>query len=191
MIQLQWVERAQRTLPVEPTIEDQPASGLMLVGSPTARPAAVTISGPASEIAQLEHVTTEPISIGGLAVGRYERRVALVRPPPYAKYESEPFVTVSFEIAPQTVERSMSHLDIAVVGGVVRELRPSRVRVTLRGPLATLDAIDPQSVVPYVDVTTLSPAGGAQVVRVEVRGIPEGVELVDVEPRDVLATPAH
>jgi hypothetical protein len=54
-----------------------------------------------------------------------------------------------------------------------------------------LDALDAPSIVPYVDASTIDPAAGAQPVLVRVRGIPEGVELVGVEPEEVLATPAR
>jgi hypothetical protein len=190
-ITLQWADRIQRELPVQATLEGRPGPGLMMAGPPQVRPAAVSISGAAPEISPLDHVTTEPIAIGGLEVGRHERRVGLMRLPPHSEYEEDPEVTVVVEIAPQIAERNIPRLEVAVVGGNVRELRPSRVRVQLRGAPEVLDGMDPLGVVPYVDVSTLSPTGGAQSTPVRVRGIPDGVELVDVEPADVLATPTR
>lgn len=190
-IPLQWADRAERPLPVQPTIDGRPGPGLMLAGPPQVRPTTVTVVGPAPEISPLDHVTTDPITIAGLEAGRYERRVPLMRLPPHAEYEDEQAATVTFEIAPQIAERSLPRLEVAVVGGTAREVRPSRVRVRVRGAPATLDGMDAMQVVPYVEVGALDPSGGAQAVPVRVRGVPEGVELVDVEPADVLVTPTR
>ncbi len=190
-IPLQWADRSQRTLPVRPTIEGRPGDGLMLVDELQVRPQAVAVSGPAPEISPLDHVTTDPVMITGLPAGRHERRVPLMRLPPHAEYDGDGMANVVFEIAPQIAERSLPRLDVAVVGGVVRELRPSRVRVRLRGTPATLDAMDAMQVVPYVDVSELDSDRGTQSIPVQIRGIPDGAELVDIEPADVLATPAR
>jgi YbbR domain-containing protein len=190
-IALQWADRAQRTLPVQPTIDGVAGPGLMLAGAPQVRPSAVTVVGPAPEISQLDHVTTDPITITGLEAGRHERRVPLMRLPPHAEYVEDAMANVVVEIVPQVAERSLPRLDVAVVGGMVRELRPGRVRVRVRGAPAVLDAMDPLQVVPYVDVSQLEPSAGAQAVPVRVRGIPDGVELVDVDPADLLATPSR
>jgi YbbR domain-containing protein len=190
-IPLQWADRVQRRLPIQATLDGQPGPGLMLAGPPVVRPPTVTVSGPASEISPLDHITTGPITITGLEAGHHERRVPLMRLPPHSEYEGESMVTVVVEIRPEIAERTVPHLEIAVVGGTVRELRPGRVRVTLRGRPSALDALDPQSIVPYVDVAELPVGAGAQPVPVRVRGISDGIELVDVEPDDVLATPSR
>jgi YbbR domain-containing protein len=190
-IPLQWADREQRTLPVQPTLDGRPAPGLMLAGPPEVRPATAEVSGPAPEITPLDHVSTDPINLAALEVGRHERRVSLMRLPPHAEYLGESQVTVTLEIAAQIAERVVPRVDVVVVGGHVRDLRPGRVRVRLRGSPQTLDAMDAPSIVPYVDVSQLDPALGAQSVPVRVRGVPDGVELVGVEPPDVLALPAR
>lgn len=187
-IPLQWADRTERRLPVQPTLEGRPPPGLMLAAPPEVTPSAVSVTGPAPEISPLDHVTTDTVNLAALEAGRYERRVALMHLPPHSAYDDENTVVVSFEIVPQIAERSLPRLDVAVVGGTVRELRPGRVRVRVRGAPQALDAMDPLGVVPYVDVSELEPTGGAQSVPVRVRGIPAGIELVDVEPPDVLAT---
>ncbi|UJR79797.1 YbbR-like domain-containing protein [Sandaracinus amylolyticus] len=190
-IALQWADRAERRLPVHPTIDGRPAPGLMLAGPPEVRPPSAVITGPAPEISPLDHVTTDPIALAGLEAGRHERRVALMHLPPHAEYEGDAMVTVVVDIAPQVAERSLPRLEVAVVGGEVRELRPARVRVRVRGAPQVLDGMDALGVVPYVDVSELEPTAGGQSVPVRVRGIPDGVELVDVEPPDVLAMPSR
>jgi hypothetical protein len=133
---------------------------------------------------------TEPVPVGGLPAGRYERRVTITRLPGHVDVVGERTVTVFFELQPEVAERSVPRLEVAVIGGVVREVRPGRVRVTLRGPPRVLDAMDAPSIVPFVDVAPLDAAAGTQALPVRVRGIPEGVELVRVEPEEALVTPA-
>jgi YbbR domain-containing protein len=186
---LTWAERAQRTLPVEARLDGQPAQGLMLVGTPTVRPTTLTVRGPEPEVAQLDRILTEPISVAGLAEGRVERRVAIARLGNHVEVVDDTDVTVTIEIAPEIATRAVPRLEVAVVAGALRELRPARVRVTLRGPPQRLDGIDPQSIVPYVDASAIDPAAGTQSVLVRVRGIPDGVELAGVDPEEVLATP--
>lgn len=190
-IPLQWADRARRELPVQPTIDGRPAPGWMLAGPPQVRPAQIGVTGPAPEITPLDHIATEPWVLTGLPPGRHERRLSLMHLPTHAEYEGDPTVAVQIEIVPQIAERGVPRLEVAVVGGTVRELRPARVRVQLRGPPDVLDAVDPLGIVPYVEVSALSPSGGAQPVPVRVRGVPDGVELIDVEPAEILASPSR
>ncbi len=187
---LTWVDRTQRAFPVFARLEGRPDPGMMVIGEPTVRPATVVLRGPTPDLAGMDRIVTEPIQLAGLAAGRYERRVAIPRLPTHVQFVGDASVTVQFEIAPEIAERAIPRLDVATVGGPVRELRPVRVRVLLRGPPVLLDAIDPQSIVPYVDGSALDAEGGAQSILVRVRGIPDGVELAGVDPEEVLATPA-
>ncbi len=162
----------------------------MVVGDPTVRPATVVLRGPTPDLAGMDRLVTEPIPLAGLGAGHYERRVAIPRLPAHVQFVGDTSVTVQFELAPEIAERAIPRLDVATVGGVLRDVRPARVRVTLRGPPVLLDAIDAPSIVPYVDASALDPTLGAQSVLVRVRGIPDGVELSGVDPEEVLATPA-
>jgi YbbR domain-containing protein len=189
-VPLTWAERAQRVLPITARLDGRPPPGLMVVGDPTVRPSTVTVRGPEPDLAALDHVATEPIALAGLTEGRIERRVALARLGTHVELASDDDVTVQIELAPEIAERPVPRLDVAVVGGTLREVRPARVRVTLRGPPTLLDVIDAPSIVPYVDASAVDPAAGTQSVLVRVRGIPEGVELAGVDPEEVLATPA-
>lgn len=188
-VPLTWAERAERTLPVAPRLDGRPPAGLMIVGEPTVRPSTVTLRGPEADLATIERVSTEPIAAATLSEGRIERRVALTRLGTHVELQGEDHVTVVIDVAPEIAERGVPRLEVAVVGGTLREVRPARVRVTLRGPPERLDAIDAPSIVPYVDASAMDPAGGAQSVIVRVRGIPDGVELGGVDPEEVLATP--
>jgi hypothetical protein len=187
---LTWVERTQRAFPVSARLEGRPDTGMMVIGEPTVRPATVVLRGPTPDLAGMDRLVTDPIPLAGLGAGHYERRVAIPRLPAHVQFVGDASVTVQFEIAPEIAERAIPRLDVATVGGAIRDLRPARVRVILRGPPALLDVIDAPSIVPYVDGSALDPALGAQSILVRVRGIPDGVELAGVDPEEVLATPA-
>jgi hypothetical protein len=190
-VTLTWADRASRTLPVRARVSGRPDEGLMLVGDPSVRPTTLTIRGAAPDIAVLDVLRTEPIDVTGLPAGHHERRVEVELPAGHLELVDDPVVSVGVEIAPEIAERSIPRQEIAVTGGAIRELRPNRVRITLRGAPTVLDALDAPSIVPYVDASTIDPAGGTQPLLVRVRGIPEGVELVGIEPEEVLATPAR
>lgn len=188
-IPLTWARRGERSVPVVASFEGSPGAGLMMVGAPEVNPPSLTLRGAEPDLEMVERVATEPIALVELTAGVHERRVGLTRLPPHVENTGDSSVIVTFEIAQEMVERSIPRLDVAVVGGEVRELRPHRVRVILRGPPRVTDALDVSSIVPYVDATTLTAEGGAQPLAVRVRGIPDGVSLVRVEPTEVLATP--
>ncbi len=188
-IPLSWAQRASRTVSLVPAIEGSPDLGLMLMGTPTVRPTTTTLRGPEPDLATIERLMTDPVTVSGLPAGHYERRVGLVRLPGHVENAGETTVTVSFELSPEVAERSVPRLEVAVIGGVVREVRPARVRVTLRGPPRVLDAMDAPSIVPFIDVSALDASAGTQSVPVRVRGIPDGVELARVEPEEALVTP--
>ncbi len=186
---LTWAERAQRILPVQARLDGRPAAGLMVTGEPSVRPSTVTLRGPEPDLATIDRVLTEPIALATLSEGRIERRVALARLGAHVEIVGDEDVTVQVEIAPEIATRPVPRLEVAVVGGALRDVRPTRVRVTLRGPPTALDAIDAPSIVPYVDAAAVDPAAGTQSVLVRVRGIPDGVELAGVDPEEVLVTP--
>lgn len=188
-IPLSWADRGTRTVAIVPAMEGTPDPGLMLSGTPSVRPTTTMLRGPEPDLVAYERLMTDPVEIGGLPAGRYERRVGLLRLPGHVENVGETTVTVSFELSPEVAERSVPRLEVAVIGGVAREVRPARVRVVLRGPPRVLDAMDAPSLVPFVDVTSVDPTAGTQPVPVRVRGVPEGIELVRVEPDEALVTP--
>jgi len=188
-IPLSWAVRSSRSVQLVPAMEGTPDPGLMLSGATTVRPSTTMLRGPEPDLATIERLMTDPVTISGLPAGRYERRVGLVRLPGHVENVGDDTVTVIFELSPEVAERSVPRLELAVIGGTVREVRPARVRVTLRGPPRVLDAMDAPSIVPYVDVSAVDPSAGTQAVPVRVRGIPEGIELARVEPDEALVTP--
>lgn len=192
-IPLTWSERGRRAVSVAAQLNGQLASGLMVAGT-SVRPESLMVRGPAPQLSGLEQVLSTGINLASLPVGRHERRVPIARLPAHMEVEGshsldDVLVTVTIDVAQEVSERTLSRAEVAALGNV-RELRPARVRVIVRGEPSVVNAIEPASVVPFVEATQLDPALGAQSLPVRVRGLPTGVEVVRVEPDEVLVTPA-
>jgi len=192
-IPLTWAERGRRSVPVAAQLTGQPESGLAVV-STSVNPESLMLRGPAPQLSGFDQVLSSSINLATLPAGRHERRVPISHLPAYMEVEGtrareEVFVTVTIDIAEEIAERAFSRADVAALGNV-RELRPSRVRIIVRGAPTLVAAMEPSSVVPYVEASQLDPLGGAQSLPVRVRGLVRGVELVRVEPEEVLVTPA-
>ncbi|MGE3636317.1 MAG: CdaR family protein, partial [Sandaracinaceae bacterium] len=95
-------------------------------------------------------------------------------------------VVISVEV--EVGSRELADVDVAVVGGAGVTVRPETVTVTLSGPRARIDELHPRRVIPFVDVSTLDPARGAQPVPVSFRPVPDGMS-VSAEPSEVLVVP--
>jgi YbbR domain-containing protein len=187
-VPLTWVDRADRRVRVEAALEGEPADG-HIVTSATVDPTHVVVRGAASEVNRLEVVRTAPVDISGLREGHHERRVPLGPLPPHVTYVETVSVVVTVEIAEEQGTRVLSDLEVSITGSTVVRARPERIAVTLSGPRAALDALDPSHVVPTADGASLEAARGAQPVRIQLRGVPEGVTAV-AQPNEVLLVPA-
>jgi YbbR domain-containing protein len=88
---------AERTLPVVVSYRGTPAPGYT-VGAIDVKPTTVTVFGPQSALAGLDHVVTQPVDIAG-ATGSVTATVALVQPPGVVGL-STGSVTVTITIAP-------------------------------------------------------------------------------------------
>lgn len=186
---LEWGERAQHDLRLVAAIDGRPREGLMLAGPATVRPSSLTVRGLEAELASLDAVRTELVSLDGLGAGHHDLRVPLMPLPAHCEAQ-QPIgaVTVSFDLVPEISERTIARAEVAVVGGTPREVRPERVRIVLRGAPSRFDALDADGVVPVIDVESLDPERGTQAVAVRLRELPEGIELVRIEPDEVLVT---
>jgi hypothetical protein len=98
-------------------------------------------------------------------------------------------VRVTFDMLPVLETVTLRRLTVAVVGGGARtELRPARVDVVVRGTRGLVAELDRDVVIPTVTLGEGGPGGGATLRAVEVRGLPEGLEVVSVTPPEVLVS---
>lgn len=191
-LDLIWATRVQRRVPVRARLRGTPEAGTMIKQPVELSPANVTIQGPKNEVDAVVEVFADEIPVEGLGKGIHERRVQL-QPltSGHVKYKADPNVDVKLEIVAEHGERVMRHLELAVLGAAQATLRPNSVNVTLNGPVSDLADIENDQIVPYVDLTTLSPNAPFAPLEVKLRGVPEGSEIARISPPSVLAKRVH
>ncbi len=179
---LDFEPRAERDVPVQPLVEGQPAEGFR-VTSITVEPVRVRVAGPKRLIQRLERVTTRPFRIAD-ATGAVRDTIALEPLPHAAQYLDASSVTVTAEIRPAIVERSLEGVTVHVVGlsrldGFVE---PHTATVILRGPSDLVRRVSPSSVQLTVDAQLEEQRPPALFKkRVDVAGLPSGV-AAEVRP---------
>lgn len=169
-------------LPVRPHVDGTPASGF-LVSEIAVEPLTVTVVGPARRLAGTTSATTERVSIDGakstvvanVGVGVLDSALRL-REPRLAR------VTVRIEAAG---ERTIAAARVTVrnVDASRRATaQPAVVSLTLRGAQPVLSRLDPNTIVPYVDVTGLGPGRHEVPVLIDLAGT---LSVVAIRPATV------
>lgn len=187
-VDLVWAPRAQRRVPVHARLRGSPEDGHTVKKPVTVNPSSVTIQGPKDNLEAIAEVFTDEISVEGLGNGVHERRVQL-QPltSGHVKYRDEPNVEVQIEVVPEYSERSLRHVELALLGAAEATLRPNVVSVTVTGPVKALAELEQDEIVPYVDLSALPLNAPFAPVEVKVRGVPEGFQVERVSPANVLA----
>ncbi len=184
---LDWEVRLDRKLGVRVQLAFAPEPGLEVAGAPTVSPARVLVQGPQSSVEGLTELTTEPLSLSGLAVGVHRRRVPLLPLPKHVTAVDAGDITVEITLEPRRELRRLKRLPVAIMGTPGDVIaRPSNVDVLVTAPAAMLSELDPEHFVPVVDVTGLVLSRGAVSAPVTVRGLSEGIRVVRIEPSEVL-----
>ncbi len=184
---LEWEDRLDRKLPVRVQLAGAPDEGLELASPPTVIPARVMVRGPKSSVEAMNELATDPLSLSGLRAGVHRRRVPLLPLPKHVAPAEASDITVELTLEPRREQRRFKRLPIAVLGTPHEvTVRPTNVDVVLGGPLAALKDIDPEHLVPVVDVSELTLTKGAVSVPVKLRGVDGSLRVVSVEPTEVL-----
>lgn len=186
---LDWQARLERKLPVRVQLSGLMSPGLELDGSPSVTPSRVTVSGPRLSVEQLKDLVTEPVSLADLGPGTHRRHVPLLPLPENIAVAEGNEIDVELSIDTKKEHRRLRHLEVAALGvnGEV-VMRPAFVDVLVAAPQAELDELNPEHLVPVVELAGVDLAAGA-VVPVAVRGLPEEARVVRTEPADVLVRP--
>ena len=186
-LDLEWAERAQRRVRVVASLVGAAREGLELRSAPQLEPAEVVVDGPADVLSRLTEIATEPVDLSRYPAGVQDLRVPLALALDHVVVVGDAPVRVRFELVPKLETRTLRRLTVAAVGANPRtEVRPARVDVVLRGPPSLIAALEADVVIPTVTAGDAGVLGGASMRPVEIRGLPEGVEVVSVTPREVL-----
>ena len=176
-----WVPRAERELPVEVILDGDLAQGLEWGGEPEVFPPEIEVDGPRDVVNSMRTVRTMEIDVSQLDQGVVQREIPLVGPPANTVFEVQT-VVVTLRVQPKMKERVLSPLRVDVEGVVPRSVRPRVVAARVRGPEASIEELNALSVLAIVNVAKTDPAQDSVTAPVELRGLPEGLEIVGIEP---------
>ncbi|UCH28111.1 MAG: hypothetical protein JSV06_07375 [Myxococcales bacterium] len=179
-----WVPRAVRELPVEVFIDGDLPDGLEWAGEPEVFPETIEVDGPRDVVNSMRTVRSMEVDVSELEEGVVQREIPLVGAPTNTSFEAQT-VLVTLRVQPKMKERVLSPLRVDAEGTVPRALRPRAVTARIRGPEAVVDELLPASVLAIVNLTDTLVAKGSVAVPVELRGLPDGIEVLSIEPASV------
>lgn len=188
-IDLEWAERAEKRVPVIAVFSGRTPAGFEVRRPPRVEPSTVLVSGPVAEVRRIQQLQTESIDVGSFAAGAHSLQVPLERMRGHLSASDDGQVTVRFDIAPESEERLLRHVAVSAVGASARvEIRPARVDFVLRGPRTVMSSLDVEQVLATVDMNGVTEGAGSVLRPVQVRGLPENVDVVRINPAEVLVT---
>jgi len=167
--------------PVEVLVDGKLPDGLEWAGEPEVFPETVQVEGPRDVVNSMRAVRSMDVDVSELQEGIVRREIPLVGPPANTTFEAQ-MVLVTLRVQPKMRERVLSPLRVDAEGVVPRALRPRAVTARIRGPEALVQELNPASVLAIVNLNNAPANKGAIVVRVELRGLPDGVEVLDIDP---------
>lgn len=178
-VTLKTEAKVTKRVTVTPQFEGTPATGLTITAT-TVTPATTEITGGASRVAQLDQITTDPIAIDNITATLHQPNVKLIAPEGVTLVGPET-VEVAVLLAVDQATRTWPNLNVATQGNQhTATVHPSKITLTVRGPIAALAQLDDgRKVDLFVDLTGLDP--GVYVRRAVIR-LPLEVTLVEAKP---------
>lgn len=178
--------RQLREVSVRANLRGMPPEGYEL-GEVSVSPARMSVSGPRSSLEGLDSVFTQTISLEGQRES-FTREVTLSLHRPFLSQVGDDAIVVSVEISVEEETRTLEPVIIELVGAALREatLDRTELRVRISGPRSVVEGLDASDVFAVVTPDQLdSDEPGTYLVEPAVRNLPGGVEVVDVQPREV------
>ncbi|MET0342079.1 MAG: CdaR family protein [Polyangiales bacterium] len=186
-LSLDWEPRREKRLPVRVQLAGVPAPSLELVGKPVVTPARVMVKGPRSSVEALAELPTDLVSLVGLAAGTHRLHVPFLALPRQVSIVGAAEATVELTLELKSEQRRLRKLTVAATGaGGTVAIRPQHVDVLVAAPEQALADLDPEHIVPVVEVPEGTPAGHAVSLPVTLRGLDEDIRVVRIDPPEVL-----
>jgi YbbR domain-containing protein len=179
-----WVPRGHRELPVEVLLEGKLPERLEWAGEPEVFPDTIEVDGPLDVVNSMRSIRSMEIDVSDLRDGVVRREIPLVGPPANTSFETQ-MVLVTLRVQPKMSERVLPLLRVDAEGVVPRALRPRAVTARIRGPEGAVQQLNPASVLAIVKLNGLPTSKGSVTVPVELRGLPEGIEVLELQPSTV------
>ncbi len=167
-LELEWEDVITRPVPIQSSVTGVVAEGHE-VALVRVEPETIDVTGPKNLVSVIQSVRVAPFDITGLSTGAYQRQLALDPPPARTNYAVGSNATVTVEIRRRLTTASFSRLAVEIVGTFDARTNPERVDVTVRGLPEVIRGLQPELVVPRVDLSQLDTSKpGSAVVRVVV-----------------------
>lgn len=185
-VPLEFEQSESRSVPIVPNVDGQPADGYV-VDKISVEPAAVTVVGPKSAVAQLKEAMTEVVSVAG-AQRTVKESVAIGLQAPGVRLASarSALVTVAVTLAP--IDRSIDSVPVRARNtppGLVAQVVPAVVTVVARGPKRVVETLAPDSVSAFAELAGLG--RGQYNLRVQVDP-GQNLEILRIDPAVVRVT---
>lgn len=175
-----------QAVPIRPDIVGTPAPGFALT-SLGVEPALVTLRGLPGDLAAVEVVLTEPLSIDGASEDQaFEAELQLPDGVELADGEAA-VVTVTATIVPSVSSRTFV-VGVVCAGAGDNACLPAidQITLTLSGPGDVLTTLGAGDLTPTLDASGLQP--GTYELAPLIGGLPDGVELLAIAPGTVSVT---
>jgi YbbR domain-containing protein len=172
---------AHKSVPVHLRLSGKPPSGLQVVDTKVA-PETVQVSGPVSDVEDVQAANTDPLDIRSATAGTIERELVLEPPSEYLSFSANRVAAqVRIEEVPAT--REFKRVDIEVRNASLRyRVRPDHVHVSVRGPRRLVENLELGPGTIYIDAE--GETVGEHMVKPTVE-LPGGVQVVSMEPARV------
>lgn len=186
-LSLAWEPREERKLPVHVQFSGPPDPSLEVVGKAVVTPVRMLVKGPKTSIDAMQELPTDMLSLAGLGSGTHRLHVPLLALPTQVSVVGPAEVTVELTLEPRREQRRLRRLTVAALGASgPASVRPQHVDVIIAAPERTLEELDPEHIVPVVEFPSGTPDGQAVSLPIKLRGVPESVRVVEIDPPEAL-----
>lgn len=170
-----------RRVEVQPVLKNSPASGFE-VGEVVINPKEALLRGPQHEIDKLKHINTVPIDINKLSSSVTKDVDLDFQSLALTYIDSQPLIA-KITIKPKFETKTLNNIIVIPIGstGPLR-LDPSKVFITVRGPVTNLELLQPNDITALINLKNLK--SGLYEAKVAVN-LPDGLELLKVSPEKV------
>jgi YbbR domain-containing protein len=170
-----------RRVEVQPVIKGSPAPGFE-VGEVVVSPKEALIRGPEREINQLKFINTIPIDISNLSSSITKDVELDFQNLALTYLDSQPLIA-KITIKPKLQTKTFNNVVIIPFGSTgPLHLDPSKVSITVRGPLTNLEMLHAEDITARINIKSLKT--GFYEAKVAV-SLPEGFEVVKISPEKI------
>lgn len=187
VLNLEWEARTEQKVPVSAHFAGMLDPAMELAEEIRVTPKTIVVRGPRSALDALREAPTEAIALGEVGPGLHRKRVALLPLPKHVVAKEASEVVVEFLVEARKEQRRLRRLPVAVLGvEEAVQVRPQHVDVVVSAPERALSELDPDHVVPVIDLAGKTIGASVISVPVNVRGVDSAVRVLRIEPSEVL-----